>query len=69
MWPRDKIFRKYCNSKQAMVKEYLHTNSENLRNLVIYLIRKLKTHLYEIFFENDKNFTAMIWKGIKQLIS
>lgn len=68
LWQKDKVFGKYYNATQAILKEYLRTDFENLRNQVIHLTRKSKGHFYEMFFENNNGYAAKIWKGIKQLI-
>ena len=40
MWQKDKVFGKYYNATQAILKEYLRTDFENLRNQVIYLTHR-----------------------------
>ena len=69
MWERDKLFRKYCREKDSVKKVDYHNQFKVLRNQVTFEIRNSKVHYIKYFFENNKNDSKKVWKGIRSLIT
>ena len=66
---RNKLFRKYCRSKDQSMKCKVYGEYQTLRNKVIYLTKKSKSEYYKTYFLSNKNDIAKTWQGIKQLVS
>ena len=65
---RDKILKKFINSKVETTKSRLHIKYKRYRNSIINLIKISKRNYYKAFFNNNINNTKLVWKGINELI-
>ena len=67
MWKRDQLFRKYCTCKDLIQKNVIHDEFKRLRNIVLLLMKleNIKTITSKIILEKNKNYTSLIWKGIR----
>ena len=61
--------RKYSKGIDPSIKELVHTEYKNIRNLISPKKREGKTRYYTSFFQRNKNKTSEIWKGIRKLVN
>ena len=66
---RDKILRKYINTKVPVRKASLHEAYKSERNNVIELTRKSKLTFYKSYFSANSKNLRKVWQGIKNLIN
>ena len=66
---RDRIFKKYCNEEDPILKDQIHAKFKILRNNVTFCINKSKREYYELFLEQNKLNLSNTWKGIRELVS
>ena len=66
---KNKLFSKYINSKNELIKNYYHNEYKTYRNLLSTLMKRSKSNYYSDFFEKNINNIKNTWKGIKSLIS
>jgi len=65
---REKLYKMYIKTKNAIIKEESHTKYKELRNKIRDTTRKSqKEYLQEFFAKNIKNIKNT-WKGIKSII-
>ena len=69
MKKRDKLLHKFCKEIDPVKKEILHSDFKNIRNKVTKLKRESKILYYNNFFQNNKNKSSIIWKGIRSLVN
>ena len=69
MWKRDKIFKKICNASDEIVKQKHYDEYKKLRNQLTTLKRSNKIKYYKNYFEKNGKKTAVIWKGIRTIIT
>ena len=65
---RDKILKKYINSKNITAKNELHLKYKRYRNSIINLIKISKQNYYKKFFSDNIKNSKQIWNGINNLI-
>ena len=66
---RDKILKKFINSKNLTSKSELHIKYKRYRNSILNLMKISKRNYYQHFFNNNIKNIKHIWKGINELIS
>ena len=66
---KNKLFTKFINAKHPLLKEEIHIECRNYRNLLFTLMKKSKQAYYNKYFDTNWNNIKNTWKGIKSLIS
>ena len=69
MRKRDKMFKKYCDEKNPLLKNQIHDSFKILRNNASYSINLSKKKYYENYFEMSKTNLSKTWKGIRELVT
>ena len=66
---KDKLFKKYINSKHLPTKDTIHTEYKVLKNKINSLIYHSKKNHYTKYFNQYSNNIKKIWTGIKNIIN
>ena len=61
---REKLYKKFINSKNVDIKEEYNKAYEELRNRIVTLSRQSKKMYYQIFFTECSNDAKKTWRGI-----
>ena len=69
IYERDKLLRKYCHLKNPTKKEAVYTQYKTLRNSITKLKKDSKIEYYKKYFEENKNKSKSIWKGIRSIVN
>ena len=65
---KNKLYKKYCNTKDILLKRVIFTEFKNYRNCLTVIKRQSKDNYYKKYFKENKNNARKIWEGIKQII-
>ena len=68
MQKKNKLYKRYCSENDNTKKEKLFTEYKIIRNEVTKLKRDSKTDYYKKYFEQNRNKSSMVWKGIRSLV-
>ena len=66
---KNKIFKKYINSRNVVRKTELFDQFKTIKNEITHLIRTGKKAYYQNYFAENKDNLQKIWKGIKEIIN
>jgi len=66
---RDSILKTITKENDPVRKKKLRNEYKKLRNEITKNKRESKKYYYSIYFENNKNKSAKIWKGIRDLVN
>ena len=66
---REKLYKKFIHAKQKEKKERIFQQYKELRNNIVSIIRKSKTHYFKHFFKENACNAKKTWKGIKSIIN
>ena len=69
MLKKNKLYKLYCSEKVHTKKESLFNKYKLIRNEVTKLKRESKTEYYKKYFEENRNKSSMVWKGIRSLVN
>ena len=68
MLRRDKLYKKYIQAKNLVIKEDYHNKYKTLRNQIVTLGRESKNNYYRCFFTENANDIKNTWRGIREII-
>ena len=66
---KNTIFCKFIHAKNKTIKESLHEQYKEYRNLISTLLKQSKKNHYNDYFTKNASNLKLIWKGIKDIIS
>ena len=66
---KNRLITNFINMKHPILKEEIHIEYKNYRNMLSTLMKKSKQAYYNKYFETNWNNIKNTWKGIKSLIS
>ena len=66
---KNKLLTQFINAKHPILKEEIHNEYKNFRNMLSTLMNKSKQAHYDKYFETNWNNIKNTWKRIKFLIS
>ena len=66
---KNKLFKKFVNTKSSLTKSIRHTNFKEYRNVLTKILKQSKNNYYKEYFETHKNDLRLVWKGIREAIS
>ena len=66
---KDKVFKRYMDCKDLVLKEQLNKEFKTLKNKITTLTRQSKKLYYNQYFTANTKNLQKIWKGIKEMIN
>ena len=66
---KNKLFGEFIKSTNSIIKEKLHNDYKNYRNMISTLIKQNKKDHYDKYFKDNINNMKNTWKGIRSIIS